>query len=251
MTDGGHNLSSDASCKFTGEGSLNSTNPRLAPLANNGGFTNGLVTRTMALQTNSPAIDAGDDNFCPPTDQRGIARPQGMHCDIGAFEFNGSSTITNETGPTFAIGGRILDGTNGLGGVVVTAGGRSATSDSQGNYSIVGLTNDTYLVAPSPVGAGFTPTNQTVLLAGADVVDVNFTANAPVARAIVAPPAPNPAGPFSLQFVGLPQKTFNIETSTNLADWIVFTNGVTDSNGIFSTTASNSALFPQQFFRSR
>jgi len=38
----------------------------------------------MALQTASPAI--GDSLFCPPTDQRGVVRPQLGDCDIGAFE---------------------------------------------------------------------------------------------------------------------------------------------------------------------
>jgi hypothetical protein len=54
----------------------------LAPLANNGGST-----LTHALVPGSPAIDAspvGGD--CPAEDQRGIARPQGALCDIGAFE---------------------------------------------------------------------------------------------------------------------------------------------------------------------
>jgi hypothetical protein len=40
----------------------------------------------MALLSGSPAIDAGADAGCPTTDQRGVARPQGAHCDIGAYE---------------------------------------------------------------------------------------------------------------------------------------------------------------------
>jgi len=54
----------------------------LGPLADNGG-----PTPTHALVPGSPAIDAapvGPD--CPSEDQRGIARPQGAACDIGAFE---------------------------------------------------------------------------------------------------------------------------------------------------------------------
>ncbi len=58
--------------------------PLLGPLADNGGFT-----QTMALLPGSPAIDAGDDTNCPATDQRGVTRPFGRHCDIGAYEFNG------------------------------------------------------------------------------------------------------------------------------------------------------------------
>jgi CSLREA domain-containing protein len=59
-------------------------NPKLGPLGNNGG-----PTQTMALGKASPAINrvprrgAG----CPPTDQRGVRRPQGKACDIGSFEF--------------------------------------------------------------------------------------------------------------------------------------------------------------------
>ena len=39
------------------------------------------------MQSNSPAIDAGNDLACPATDQRDVARPQGSDCDIGAYEF--------------------------------------------------------------------------------------------------------------------------------------------------------------------
>ena len=60
--------------------------PRLGPLRNNGG-----PTETMALGRGSAAIDAANDAICeaPPVnnlDQRGIVRPQGSHCDIGAVE---------------------------------------------------------------------------------------------------------------------------------------------------------------------
>lgn len=41
---------------------------------------------TVALQTGSPAINAAIDAACPPTDARGVARNQGNHCDIGAYE---------------------------------------------------------------------------------------------------------------------------------------------------------------------
>jgi CSLREA domain-containing protein len=76
-----HNLSSDASCMFTDAGSKQNANPLLAGLANNGGETD-----TLALHPGSPAIDAGTNAGCPATDQRGVARPQGSACDIGAFE---------------------------------------------------------------------------------------------------------------------------------------------------------------------
>jgi hypothetical protein len=82
MTNAGHNLDSDASCRWgTSNGSLSDTDPRLGPLADHSGST-----LTMALLPGSPAIDAGDQGGCPATDQRGMARPIGRQCDIGAYE---------------------------------------------------------------------------------------------------------------------------------------------------------------------
>jgi hypothetical protein len=48
---------------------------------------NGGPTETHALVPGSPAIDAASPDCPPPdTDQRGVSRPQGSACDIGAFE---------------------------------------------------------------------------------------------------------------------------------------------------------------------
>jgi hypothetical protein len=82
VTDGGHNLSSDGTCSFTGIGSMSNTDPKIGPLADNGG-----PTLTMALLPGSPAIDAGNTSVAPATDQRGFPRPAGLAADIGAFEY--------------------------------------------------------------------------------------------------------------------------------------------------------------------
>lgn len=63
------------------DGNLIGQDPLLAPLANNGGFS-----QTHALLDGSPAIDAGTNAEAPPTDQRGIPRPQGAYVDMGAYE---------------------------------------------------------------------------------------------------------------------------------------------------------------------
>ena len=42
---------------------------------------------THALSANSPAINMGISTGAPPTDQRGVARPQGTGWDLGAYEF--------------------------------------------------------------------------------------------------------------------------------------------------------------------
>ena len=72
---------------YAGTGNLN-LDPLLGSLANNVGFT-----QTMALGAGSPAIDAGTNTNCPSTDQRGVARPQGSHCDMGAYEAKGPIAI--------------------------------------------------------------------------------------------------------------------------------------------------------------
>jgi len=60
------------------------TDPHLGPLALDPQSNTG--TPTLALPSDSVAVDAGDDAHILATDQRGIARPQGPHTDIGAFE---------------------------------------------------------------------------------------------------------------------------------------------------------------------
>jgi hypothetical protein len=78
----GHNLASDSTCGLSAaNGDLFPVDPKLGPLQDNDAST-----FTEALLPGSPAIDAANDSACPATDQRGIARPQGPHCDIGAFE---------------------------------------------------------------------------------------------------------------------------------------------------------------------
>ena len=83
----GHNLVGiDSGCGFVpGEGDTMGTtaqpiDPKLGGLAANGG-----ATATKALLPDSPAIDAADGS-CPSVDQRGVPRPRGASCDIGAYE---------------------------------------------------------------------------------------------------------------------------------------------------------------------
>src|SRR5579885_3023116 len=86
ITSQGHNLISGiSSCRITGATSTDiySKDPGLAPLST------------------SPAIDAGDpltpgsgSTSCASADQRGILRPQGSRCDIGAFEQVPSLSVT-------------------------------------------------------------------------------------------------------------------------------------------------------------
>jgi hypothetical protein len=73
--------------------------PNVGPLQDNGA-PSGHPTLTHALLAGSPAINQGDNAVCadPATvnnlDQRGVTRPQGAVCDIGAFE------LVDATAPT-------------------------------------------------------------------------------------------------------------------------------------------------------
>jgi predicted outer membrane repeat protein len=82
ITSGGGNVSTDSSCGTSTV--VSALDLHLGALANNGG-----PTQTIALGAGSVAIDAGVDGLCPATDQRGVSRPQGAHCDAGAYEAPG------------------------------------------------------------------------------------------------------------------------------------------------------------------
>lgn len=76
------NLASDGSCGDA----VQSATINLGPLQDNGG-----PTFTHALLSGSTAIDTGDGAICAAApvnnlDQRGMTRPQGAECDVGAFE---------------------------------------------------------------------------------------------------------------------------------------------------------------------
>ncbi len=80
---GSHNLITSASATLTLPVDTLSSDPKLAPLAWNGGFT-----LTHALQRGSPAIDAGSNIDQLAYDQRGPGFPRkiGLATDIGAYE---------------------------------------------------------------------------------------------------------------------------------------------------------------------
>lgn len=98
----GHNLIQNAAdCDMSGDTATNITgeDPRLGVLANNGG-----PTRTHALQIGSPAAEGGSPappgsggNACAVSDQRGLLRPLGTTCDIGAFERSGTFSVRGST----------------------------------------------------------------------------------------------------------------------------------------------------------
>ncbi|MCB0115086.1 MAG: hypothetical protein KDD84_13385, partial [Caldilineaceae bacterium] len=80
------NLESTDTCGFNAAGDLPNHDAKLGPLADNGGDT-----PTHLPADDSPALDQipAGVNRCGESinsDQRGVTRPQGTGCDIGAVE---------------------------------------------------------------------------------------------------------------------------------------------------------------------
>lgn len=96
LNSGGYNLISHPNCVINGSttGNIVGVPAQLDTLGDNGG-----PTLTHALLPNSPPIETGTNTICPAADQRGIARPIGAFCDIGAFEFENPPQI----GPVIAV----------------------------------------------------------------------------------------------------------------------------------------------------
>jgi hypothetical protein len=98
IRDARYNLDDDGSCGFTAaDHSLSDVDPDLGPLQDNGG-----PTETLAPAPDSPVLNqippgtkADGTTLCPGTDQRGVARPQGTKCDIGAVELVAPQAITS------------------------------------------------------------------------------------------------------------------------------------------------------------
>jgi predicted outer membrane repeat protein len=134
--------------------------PILGPLQDNGGFT-----YTMALGAGSAAIDAGNDATCATTDQRGVTRPQGTHCDIGAFELV-QYLISGNAG----VGGATLSYSDGT--------AKTATVDGGGNYSFTVSPNWSGMVTPSKPGYTFSPVYRTYTNVLADQTAQNYTTTA-------------------------------------------------------------------------
>lgn len=111
ITSLGNNLLDDSpagdAAHSAAAGDLRNTDPLLAPLADYGG-----ATFTMRPLPDSPALDAGlcfaDDPLVPESDQRGVARPQGEGCDIGAVELAHIGVLFEANGGAPAPGGQVV-----------------------------------------------------------------------------------------------------------------------------------------------
>lgn len=101
-------------CNYTAApGDVTWLDPKLGPLANNGG-----PTPTHALLADSPALSKGAG--CAKTDQRGVPRTAGGTCDIGAYELvRCHGRIANRVGTNED---DVVTGTGGADGFLLLGG---------------------------------------------------------------------------------------------------------------------------------
>jgi hypothetical protein len=137
----------------------------------------------MALQDGSSAVEKGSDAVCGASpvsgvDQRGIPRPQGPHCDIGAFEVEGS-TIAGNAG----VGAALLSYNLG--------GPQTASADSMGEYSFFVPDHWSGTVTPSKTGYLFTPANRVYADVTTDQLNQDYAAASQTPTIGTVFPAPN------------------------------------------------------------
>lgn len=153
----------------------NVKNARLGTVSNYGGSID-----TLALLSDSPARDKGDDNLAPPTDARDYGR-NGIS-DIGAFEFAGllpvtlaniSTRLRVEAGDNVLIGGFIVTGFRSNKKVMIRAIGPSLSQFFSGTLPDPTLelrdgtgalieSNDNWISSPNKqaiVDSGIAPSN--------------------------------------------------------------------------------------------
>lgn len=92
---------------------------------------------------------------------------------------NLSAVNFTATATTFNITGRITLNGGGLGGVLVSTSGATATTSGSGDYVLSGLLAGSYTVTPSLSGYTFSPTSRGVSVTSADAINVDFAATAP------------------------------------------------------------------------
>ena len=173
FTSQGHNLvgNADGSTGFGAAGDqLGSAaaplNPRLGPLADNGG-----PTPTHALLAGSPALDAGNNSLAVDrngnpltTDQRGTGFPRFADAadadttqtvDIGSFEAHPSvediSDKTTAAGTTLSFSFNVGDAAHGIASVTATSGNTALVPNNSSNISMTGSgSTRTLTITPAP-----------------------------------------------------------------------------------------------------
>ena len=89
---------------------------------------------------------------------------------------NFTASCTTPPPPTYSISGQVVDGDgNGVAGVTISDGTRSATTDANGDYTLSNVPAGSYTLTPSRSGYSFNPPVRTISV-NANVTGQDFTA---------------------------------------------------------------------------
>ena len=144
-----------------GTGNLNGNSANNDPR-----FTNSIDPNTTpnstgdyTLQSRSGVIDRGNTATCAPDDILGVARPQGIHCDMGAYEFIPPDLYINKTSiqDSYVLVGSLITYSLSFGNY----GSITATDVIITDTFSLGLTNPTFVTSTLPVTVTTTPTGLT------------------------------------------------------------------------------------------
>ena len=190
IDDAGGNLAfplADSSCPA----GFNRGDPLLGALGDHGG-----ETATLVPSEGSAALDAAQAADCPGTDQRGVSRPVGTGCDIGAVEravpvaTTGAASDVGQTLATLA-GSVANPGAVGLAwfeyGTTTAYGVESASQAIPAGSSIA-----TVVALVGPLAAG-TSYHYRLVATGPDGTSAGADRSFTTAPAPAAPAAPAPA----------------------------------------------------------
>ncbi|WP_263357909.1 DUF4082 domain-containing protein [Acidicapsa ligni] len=160
------------------------------------------ITVTLAGATTQTTIADASGNYSFATVPNGTytVTPSGPAFNVSPLNqsvtVNGSAVSgVNFTSAAvlYSVSGTISGGAGSTVSLIGTSTS-TTTADSMGNYSFTGVTVGTYTILPSiSAGVVFSPGSQTVVLNGANAVNVNFTVPQNCPCDTIWPSAPTPA----------------------------------------------------------
>jgi hypothetical protein len=138
------------------------------------------ATGDVDLYTQSGAKPTSSSYACRPYSSSGnetctATNPAAGTWWVGVYGY-AAATYTVTATVTTGTATYSISGSAGTASATVTAGGKSATSDASGSYTIGGLAAGTYAVTPSKSGCTFSPASQSVTITSANVTGKSFTA---------------------------------------------------------------------------
>jgi hypothetical protein len=143
------------------------------------------------------------------------------------------TTLSSGSGTTYAVSGTITSSTGAaLGGVSVSNGSSTVSTNSSGVYTFTGLINGTYTLTPSLSGYTFAPATRSVSVNGANVSGQSFTGTATTSSYSVSGTITTSAG---AALGGVSVSNGSSTVSTNSSGVYTFTGLI---NGTYTLTPS-------------